>query len=444
MKSDVYWMKRSLANSAKTINLTEAKIKVLEREYKRALKTIQKQVEDFYKKYAGETGLSLVEAKKALSKRDVNLTLKEYRELVEKTNDPVAQALLNKFSKKQRITRLQALRLQIEKEVTKLYEQEEIITHDTLGEVYKNTYYRNIYEIQKGLGFGVSFSKLDTRAIEIAINTAWSGSSYSEIIWGKHRKQLAKNVEQIITQGVILGESNDKMAIKLQRAMGSSFNNAKRLIRTESNYVHNKATMKSYEEMGQDEYKYLATLDLRTSEICASLDGKRFKIPEAQVGRNYPPMHPNCRSTTIPVVDYEDLEPETRLAKHDGKYYKVPADMTYQEWYNKYVNNIDISSKLKEMKISGKVIPTQRIEIEDIRKHAFKRFEQRNIKKDDAQQFIDESILCLERWDGKQLCYYSLKGAAYINQEGQLQTAFSSKEYDEKIIDLMGVLRRGR
>jgi SPP1 gp7 family putative phage head morphogenesis protein len=341
MKSDYYWMKRSLANSAKTINYTEAKIKVLEREYKKALKTIQKQLEDFYKKYADETGLSIVEAKKALNKSELNLILKQYRELVEKINDPVAQALLNKFSKKQRITRLEALRLQIEKEVTKLYEQEEILTHNTLGEVYKNTYYRNIYEIQKGLGFGVSFSKLDTRAIETAINIAWSGASYSEIIWGKHRQQLARNVEQIITQGVILGESNDKMAIKLQRAMGSSFNNAKRLIRTESNYVHNRATIKSYEDMGQDEYKYLATLDLRTSKICASLDGKRFKLSEAQVGKNYPPMHPNCRSTTIPVVNYEDLEPETRLAKHDRKYYKVPANMTYQEWYKKYVNNIN-------------------------------------------------------------------------------------------------------
>lgn len=59
----------------------------------------------------------------------------------------------------------------------------------------------------------------------------------------------------------------------------------------------------SYEATGLDGYIFLATLDLGTSDICQFLDGKRFKLKDAQVGKNYPPMHPNCRSTTIPDVD---------------------------------------------------------------------------------------------------------------------------------------------
>ncbi|KYG90374.1 hypothetical protein A0U40_18230 [[Bacillus] sp. KCTC 13219] len=93
--------------------------------------------------------------------------------------------------------------------------------------------------------------------------------------------------------------------------------------------------MASYEQLGADRYQFLATLDLRTSDICASLDGKKFATKDKQAGVNCPPMHPNCRSTTIPVVEY-DAE-EVRLAKLNGTYYEVPATMTYDEWYQSIV-----------------------------------------------------------------------------------------------------------
>ena len=32
-----------------------------------------------------------------------------------------------------------------------------------------------------------------------------------------------------------------------------------------------------------------------------------FEIKKIAVGLNYPPMHPRCRSTTIPIIDYESL-----------------------------------------------------------------------------------------------------------------------------------------
>ena len=36
-----------------------------------------------------------------------------------------------------------------------------------------------------------------------------------------------------------------------------------------------------------------------TCETCAALDGKHFKLKDAQAGVNYPPMHPNDRCTTV-------------------------------------------------------------------------------------------------------------------------------------------------
>ena len=48
-------------------------------------------------------------------------------------------------------------------------------------------------------------------------------------------------------------------------------------------------------------------MDSRTSQICSELHGNIFEIKNIAVGLNYPPMHPRCRSTTIPIIDYESL-----------------------------------------------------------------------------------------------------------------------------------------
>lgn len=329
-----YWLKRELANSAKAHNFAEKKLAKLKREYQRAIKTIEQQINDFWEQYATEEGITVTEAKRKLSTSKVKPDLDEYFRLVKEINDPVAQAMLREMGKNIKLSRLEHLKLRIEKEVTRLFGIEQNTAKETLSEAYEFGYYRHIYEIQKSIGAGKDFEVLTPRAVDRAISTAWSGKNYSKRIW-ERRKLLAKKVEQIITQGVILGESNQKMAAKLSQAVQVSYSRAKTLIRTETNHVYNQATLKGYEATGADSYIFLATLDARTSEICQSLDGRKFKLKEAQVGKNYPPMHPNCRSTTIP--DVSGAQEGTRIARFGGEKYKVPGDMTYGQWYNEYV-----------------------------------------------------------------------------------------------------------
>lgn len=114
---------------------------------------------------------------------------------------------------------------------------------------------------------------------------------------------------------------------------------ARRLVRTESCFLNGELNAMAYEECEIEKYRYLATLDLRTSEICRSLDGKIFPLSERKAGKNYPPMHPWCRSTTISVTDEETLARMKRRAYNPatGRLELVPATMTYQEWYKKYV-----------------------------------------------------------------------------------------------------------
>ena len=75
------------------------------------------------------------------------------------------------------------------------------------------------------------------------------------------------------------------MSRELRDVTGQSFNNAFRLIKTETSYIDGQATLEGYkqaqEELGLEYYKYDAFLDNRTSVICRELDKKLFKISEA-------------------------------------------------------------------------------------------------------------------------------------------------------------------
>lgn len=278
-RNEKYWLERLLQDSAKIYNFSEGQLRKLRREYEKAVKTINKQLK------AGDDSLKKLKEK-------------------------------------------------LLAEIDRLMEYEEALTKETLLQVYEEGFYRSTFNIQQALGYGTDYIFLAPNIAETAIGIAWSGKNYSERIW-QHRELLAKKIEKILTQGTILGHSNAKMAKQLADEMNSTFSNAARLIRTETNYIYNQSSKAGYEQLGIVQYQFLATLDLRTSVICASLDGKKFYLKDAQAGLNYPPMHPNCRSTTIPVAEY-DAE-EVRLAKLNGTYYKVPAIMTYEQWYRSIV-----------------------------------------------------------------------------------------------------------
>ena len=99
------------------------------------------------------------------------------------------------------------------------------------------------------------------------------------------------------------------------------------------NYFNNQADAMAYEEMGIDKYVYVAILDSRTSEICQSLDNKVFNYKDMEIGVNYPPMHPNCRSTTRGCLGEEAEKLLKRKAKNPitGEY-EIIDNVGYKDW----------------------------------------------------------------------------------------------------------------
>ncbi len=161
---------------------------------------------------------------------------------------------------------------------------------------------------------------------------AHSGAHFSQRIW-RNTEILAQAIKDELLVSLLSGRSNAKTMQVIREQFNVNSFCAWRLVRTESSYVSNAAVSEGYKEAGIEKYRFIATLDSRTSEECAALDGKVFELADKKVGTNFPPMHPFCRSTTIADFGEETLKSLQRRARDkDGKLMKVPADMTYEEW----------------------------------------------------------------------------------------------------------------
>ena len=197
-----------------------------------------------------------------------------------------------------RMKRLNALLARTQKKMQELYGVTLNDTTDFLRSIIPEAYYHTIFDIAQGIGEQPAFSAVNTRLIDQIVNDQWSGKNYSQRIWWNTSK-LSEDVQQLLTTAAMSGESIFKTSRRLSERFGESMNNSVRLIRTETTYSCNQAELASYEELDIDRYKYVATLDSRTSPICQKLDGKIFETKDAKAGTNLPAMHPNCRSTTI-------------------------------------------------------------------------------------------------------------------------------------------------
>ena len=151
--------------------------------------------------------------------------------------------------------------------------------------------YKTIYQVQKQTGLGFSFSLIDDAAIKKAMSLKWYGKNYSERIW-VNTDRLAEKLKEELMVNFITGRTNREAAESVQFEFAKGMQNARRLVRTESCYFANQMEMQSYEECEIEKYRFVATLDLRTSDICRELDGKVFLVSEQQPGKNCPPMHP--------------------------------------------------------------------------------------------------------------------------------------------------------
>lgn len=343
--SQEYWIKRAedvLVAGEKSELQYE---KELTAAYKTTLQEIRKEINAFYTKYAEEQEISLATARKRLSPgqlKDFQTMHHKYLAEAEKYGlDPAYQKHLRNLSGKAYISRLQELSSNIRHQVELLAGRNKNAVETVLQDGFEDSFYRTLFNVQKQAKIGVSFTQPGKEQLEAAVKEKWLESNYSDRIWAD-KNRLVSQLNQIIPREFVRGRGPVAMGRELAQKMNTSYNNAVRLARTEMNHISNKGTMEAYKKSKVvSEYEYVATLDSRTSDICASMDGKIFKLSEAQSGINMPPLHPHCRSTTIPHFPKDEIGANIidRIARDENdESYFVGEDVTYKEWTEKYAS----------------------------------------------------------------------------------------------------------
>ena len=348
MKSTDYWEKRALRDKKFATNRTEDYIKnKLSKAYSEVSKELEEEIKALYEKLDKSKSLlaqsneKLLTSTKASEIKELLNKLNEEKEKLTNANLPkevsdtieknikLIEESLKMKSKSGYITHLEMMQERVNSLALSVANENQINMYDYLAKEYTDDYFRGVFRVQQGMGFGKDFVSPNPKLIQNVIMRSYAGSSFSKRIW-KDVNKLGSTLKDTLTKGFIRGDSIDTMTKRLLERVDVSKSHARTLIRTESARVCEEATKDAYKECGIEQYIYLATLDRKTSLICQELDMKSFPLKDAKIGENYPPMHPNCRSTTM-----ADTKPLKRLARGaDGKNYEVDGNLSYKEWYD--------------------------------------------------------------------------------------------------------------
>ena len=352
MKNEEYWAKRKANLIYEQMDKAERQADKFDEIYKQSKAYLDKQINKVFDKFQRDYGLSERDARQVLKNMKDKKDLNELRKVLEaRPNDPNIQRLLADLDSPAyayRMKRLERLNDDLDRMRESIYHSEKSGSDAFYSGLMKDSYYKVTFDLQQQTGLAYSFSNLPETEIKRLRGLKWTGEGYSDRIW-ENTGALASSVKDELLVSLMTGRSVRDISQVIAERFEVGQNNARRLIRTESAFFHNQMELLSYEDAEITKYKFVAVLDRRTSHICQEHDNKVYDRDKAVPGVNYPPLHPWCRSTTIAHdedADYSNLKRRARNP-NTGKVEYVPADMSYDDWYDKYVE------KPRERELSG-------------------------------------------------------------------------------------------
>lgn len=273
------------------------------------------EIYSFYAKYATAEGITVDAAKKKIQKTDI-------KEL----EDRVAQYVKNKdFSEKANAElRQYNTKMYVSRERMLLQQLSAIMVNGTaLTEVEMNEYLEKSVdrEVERQAGILGESALIKPNQVRAIVNADFHGETWSERLWSD-MEQTRKTVLKTVQNTMLRGRHPDEFIPELKKKLGATTSDAKRLLTTETARVQTEAQKLHYmETIGADAtIEFVAKLDDRTSDECRHADGNKIKVSEMVAGVNVPPLHPYCRSTTVPAVDEIDDELEAFFKEREGKY----------------------------------------------------------------------------------------------------------------------------
>lgn len=342
MRNAEYWRGRFSILEENAHKQSDQYLQNLEDMFMDAQRTVQADIERWYGRFATNNGISLTEARKLLTTgqlEEFHWTVEQYIKAGQQNN--LSAEWLKKLenaSAKFHVSRLEAIQLQIQQQIELLYGNQLDGVDSLLKQIVSDGYTHGAFTIQKGLGLGWDITALNRKKLETLLSKPWTtdGRTFSDRIWLKKR-ELVGTVHKELTQGLLRGDSPQKITDAIKNRFKVSRYQAGRLVHTETTYFNAISTKQVYQDLGVQSVEILETLDSHTCPLCQPLDGTVIPLAQYEPGVTVPPFHPNCRGTTCP--HYNDMEGERAARNAEGKVYYVPANMTFTQWKKAFVDN---------------------------------------------------------------------------------------------------------
>lgn len=342
MRNADYWRGRFSILEDSAHQEAQRTIQDMEELYLDAQRSVQKEIESWYARFAVNNQISLTDARKWLTAgqlEEFHWSVEQYIKIGEQAGlDAAWLKKLENASARFHISRLEAVQTGTQQQLELLYGNQVDSLDALLKKVVGNGYTHTAFEVQKGVGLGWDITGLDQKKLETLLSKPWTtdGRTFRDRCW-LNKNDLVGSVSKSLTQGLLRGDSPAKITTAIQKQFGVHRYKAGRLVNTETTYFNAVATKECYKDLDVEMVEIIETLDSHTCSICGGLDGKVIPISQYEPGVTVPPFHPNCRGTTAPAIDPK-YAGERAARNADGDVYYVPANMKYADWVQTFVN----------------------------------------------------------------------------------------------------------
>ncbi len=327
-KNRDYWIKRAESRLVESELMGKQAIARTLDIYEEAQRKIDNRIRSIYDNYSKKGVVDVKLLKEALTPKGQQTFLSKIRANATKLGLDVDKVYDERYLA--RLSNLDALKQQIALEIMAIAPTEENITRKSYSDILQNSYALNQQDL-KAQGIVPSFGTLDKRTMDQILRAQWFGRNFSSSVWN-NVGTLASELPNILGAGIASGESYQKTARVLRERFDVGKVESVRLVRTETNFFHNQAELQSYVDDGITRYQFEAFIDKKTSKACRNHDGKEYLVSDAKVGINYPPLHPNCRSTTTPLFDGELARKPKTTRKRVERFATFDNGSTQEKW----------------------------------------------------------------------------------------------------------------
>lgn len=304
MAKDNYWRNRELEHIKKSKKTDAQLSKLIESNQKMVMKDIEQQIEVFYGRYASTEGITMAEARKRVTKLDIDTYAAKAKRYVKGAHSSdefikaqsftdLANEEMRIYNVTMKINRLELLKANVALELAAMTSDEERFMLENFTKSAREEYKR-----QAGiLGHSLNYNE---KSIAKIANSSFLNATWSERLW-TNQQALKGELNKLLNRGIVQGKNPRELARDLRKTFGGSVANSERLMITEMARIQEDVFMDAANQLEIDSYEYIAEPD--ACPICAELDGEIFKIEDAEPGINIYPMHPRCRCSASPAMD---------------------------------------------------------------------------------------------------------------------------------------------